>query len=114
MSQEKAPDLRVQSYPLPDPPEDTISSLSWSPDGCFLCATSMNKEVRVWNIARGASSNIFHSTQQYPVLTSSWLSPTIVLTAGTDNVIRTTNIKQEESVIIGSVCHFISRTLFLI
>ena len=111
MSQGNTPDLKVQSYPLPDPPEDTISSLSWSPDGCLLCATSMNNEVRVWNIARGASSNIFHRTQEFPILTSSWLSPTILLTAGTDNVIRTTNIKQEESLIVGSVCLSFSNTI---
>jgi len=59
---------------ISQPPSDGISSMSFSPVGNFLCATSWDNNVRVWEIdpnARNSSAKA-QTTHEQPVLHASW------------------------------------------
>ena len=102
-SQPEASHPEVQSYPLSDPPADTISSLSWSPDSKFLAATSWNNQLRVWDITKPSEPSVFTSTGSGPIFASVWNSPTTISTGGADNIVRLHDLQTQTQLDIGNV-----------
>ena len=98
------PQPRVIQFP--DGPQDTVSSLSWSPDGTLIAATAWNKEIKIWQLSGGANQNAVMSMtdQQAPQFTSAFLSNTVLLTAGADNVVKRRDFNSKKEDVVGTVC----------
>lgn len=72
-----APPNPNNGYLLPDPPDDTISRLRFSPTSTpFLAASSWNGTTRVWKVdpAAGNATAVSLQTESTPVLDLTWLS----------------------------------------
>jgi WD40 repeat protein len=50
---------------------DTVTSVSWSPDGTKLVSSSNDRTVRLWLVAR-ESSTLTYNGHQAAVLSSAW------------------------------------------
>ena len=57
---------------LPNPPEDSISSISWSPIGLSLAASSWDNKVQVWRSTSSGFQSVNSTLQQAPPLATSW------------------------------------------
>uniref|UniRef100_A0A7N2MZ14 Protein RAE1 n=1 Tax=Quercus lobata TaxID=97700 RepID=A0A7N2MZ14_QUELO len=81
------------SFEVGQPPNDSVSSLSFSPKANFLVATSWDSQVRCWEITRGGTSlasmpraSILHDQ---PVLCSTWKDDgTTVFSGGCDKQVK--------------------------
>ncbi|KAL4614724.1 hypothetical protein ACB092_07G074100 [Castanea dentata] len=81
------------SFEVGQPPNDSVSSLSFSPKANFLVATSWDSQVRCWEITRGGTSlasmpraSILH---EQPVLCSTWKDDgTTVFSGGCDKQVK--------------------------
>lgn len=82
-----------KSYEVPQPPSDSVSSLSFSPKANHLVATSWDNQVRCWEVVQSgtnvsATPKAFISHDQ-PVLCSSWKDDgTTVFSGGCDKQVK--------------------------
>ena len=77
------------------PPNDSISSLSWSPTAPFLAGTSWNQEVRIWEVAQNGDSRP-HLLYKHaaPVLDCVWShTGDQVFSAGCDNKVMCQDLR---------------------
>ncbi|XP_039157874.1 protein RAE1 [Eucalyptus grandis] len=82
-----------KSYEVVQPPNDSVSSLSFNPKANFLVATSWDNQVRCWEIVRSGTSlgttpkaSISHDQ---PVLCSTWKDDgTTVFSGGCDKQVK--------------------------
>uniref|UniRef100_A0A1D1Y7Y8 Rae1-like protein At1g80670 n=1 Tax=Anthurium amnicola TaxID=1678845 RepID=A0A1D1Y7Y8_9ARAE len=74
-----------KSYEVSPSPADSVSSLSFSPKGNYLVATSWDNQVRCWEILAGSSQAKASISHDQPVLCSTWKDDgTAVFSAGCD------------------------------
>lgn len=75
-----------KSFEIVQPPNDSISSLSFSPKANYLVATSWDNQVRCWEVLpTGASMPKAAMSHDQPVLCSTWKDDgTVVFSAGCD------------------------------
>ncbi|MQM02420.1 hypothetical protein Taro_035195, partial [Colocasia esculenta] len=74
-----------KSYEVSPSPADSVSSLSFSPKGNYLVATSWDNQVRCWEILAGSSQAKASISHDQPVLCSTWKDDgTTVFSAGCD------------------------------
>jgi len=75
-----------KSFEIIQPPNDSISSLSFSPKANYLVATSWDNQVRCWEVLQtGASLPKAAMSHDQPVLCSTWKDDgTAVFSAGCD------------------------------
>lgn len=88
---------------VPNSPTDTVSQLVFSPTSNFLCATSWNKEVAIYDVQGNGSTalkgKVAHS---HPVLCADWSGDgSQVVSGGSDNQARCWNLSTNQEVIIG-------------
>ena len=58
---------------LVSPPDDGVSSLAWSPKGNYLCGTSWNSGVYVWEVSPAGQSAAKSMTKlEQPALCAAW------------------------------------------
>nr|DAD40215.1 TPA_asm: hypothetical protein HUJ06_014538 [Nelumbo nucifera] len=82
-----------KSFEVVQPPTDSVSSLSFSPKGNYLVATSWDNQVRCWEIARTgptvASMPKASTSHDQPVLCSAWKDDgTTVFSGGCDKQVK--------------------------
>ncbi|MCL7050389.1 hypothetical protein MKW94_009730, partial [Papaver nudicaule] len=82
-----------KSHEVVQPPTDSISSLSFSPKGNYLVATSWDNQVRCWEIQRSGTSTASAAkaaiTHDQPVLCSAWKDDgTTVFSGGCDKQVK--------------------------
>ncbi|KAF6031848.1 RAE1 [Bugula neritina] len=72
------------------PPEDSISSLAWSPTGLFLCAGSWNNTVRCWEVQQtGQTVPKAEQSHTHPILDVAWSDDgTKIFTASCDKTAK--------------------------
>ncbi|XP_062094845.1 protein RAE1-like isoform X2 [Humulus lupulus] len=82
-------------FQVAEPPNDSISSLSFSPKADLLVATSWDNEVRCWEIKHNSSNGTTETrlkasiSHEQPVLCSTWNDDgTIVFSGGCDNQVK--------------------------
>lgn len=85
-------------------PEDSVSSLAFSPQADFLSVASWDKKVRIYEVSgQGDSQGRAMYEHQAPVLATKWSSDgTKVLSGGCDNALRAFDVQSQQSVQIGS------------
>lgn len=93
----------IKKYVFPGAPDDTVSSLSWSQNSCYLCATSWNGSSTIWDISRGIQNPVLSIPSPAPLFTSSFLNPTCLITAGANKSINKIDLNQNKIEIIGTV-----------
>ncbi|GJJ13087.1 hypothetical protein Clacol_007337 [Clathrus columnatus] len=80
----------VKDIEVSDPPPDSISSLSWSPQADFLAAASWDNNVRIYEVSSGGQTQgkaMF--SHEGPVLSVSWSKDgTKVISGGADKAAR--------------------------
>ncbi|CDO56672.1 hypothetical protein DV113_003437 [Geotrichum candidum] len=84
---------------LSNPPEDSVSDISFSPQADFLAVASWDSKVRIYEIApTGESQGRAMFEHQGPVLSARW-SPdgTKVVSAGCDNAARLYDLQTQQS-----------------
>ncbi|XP_074570869.1 protein RAE1 [Curcuma longa] len=70
-------------------PSDSVSSLSFSPKGNYLVATSWDNQVRCWEILAGSSQPKASISHDHPVLCSTWKDDgTTVFSGGCDKTVK--------------------------
>ncbi|CAL9056635.1 unnamed protein product [Musa banksii] len=70
-------------------PSDSVSSLSFSPKGNYLVATSWDNQVRCWEIMAGSSQPKASISHDHPVLCSTWKDDgTTVFSGGCDKTVK--------------------------
>ncbi|RWR93052.1 protein RAE1 [Cinnamomum micranthum f. kanehirae] len=79
-----------KSFEVTQPPTDSVSSLSFSPKGNFLVATSWDNQVRCWEILQtGSSVPKAVISHDQPVLCSTWKDDgTTVFSGGCDKQVK--------------------------
>ncbi|KAJ8625778.1 hypothetical protein MRB53_034308 [Persea americana] len=79
-----------KSVEVTQPPTDSVSSLSFSPKGNFLVATSWDNQVRCWEILQtGSSVAKAVISHDQPVLCSTWKDDgTTVFSGGCDKQVK--------------------------
>ncbi|KAF8478795.1 WD40 repeat-like protein [Gautieria morchelliformis] len=82
-----------------DPPPDSISSLSWSPQGDFLAAGSWDNNVRIYEVgANGQSQGKAMYGHEGPVMSVCWSKDgTKVLSGGADKAARMFDVQSGQS-----------------
>ncbi|KAJ1650701.1 RNA export factor gle2 [Dispira simplex] len=88
-----------KEFEISQPPADSISSVSFSPQANFLTATSWNNEVRIWEIYNNGSS-VGKAMYQHegPALCSVWsFDGTKVFSGGADKAGRMYDITTGQS-----------------
>lgn len=97
------------------PPDDSISSINFSPKANYLVATSWDNQVRCWEIAANGTS-IPKAEQRYsqPLLCSAWgADGSVVYTGGCDNQVAAWNLATNQSQVVAKhdapvrSCHFV-------
>ncbi|KAL9224741.1 hypothetical protein vseg_000750 [Gypsophila vaccaria] len=86
-----------KSYEVPHPPNDSVSSLSFSPKANHLVSTSWDNQVRFWEImVSGTNVNAVPKasiTHDQPVLCSTWKDDgTTVFSGGCDKQVKMWNL----------------------
>lgn len=97
------------------PPEDSVSSLNFSPKANFLVATSWDNKVRCWEIAsNGTSTPKAEQSYSQPLLCSAWgADGSVVYTGGCDNQVSAWNLATNQSQVVAKhdapvrQCHFV-------
>ncbi|KAM0952921.1 putative transcription factor WD40-like family [Dioscorea sansibarensis] len=80
------PNKSVEVTPSPN---DSVSSLSFSPKGNYLVATSWDNQVRCWEIMGGSSQPKASISHDQPVLCSAWKDDgTTVFSGGCDKQVK--------------------------
>jgi mRNA export factor len=89
---------------LLNPPEDSVSDLSFSPQADFLTVASWDKKVRIYEInGNGDSQGRAMYEHQHPVLSAQWYPDgTKVVSGGCDNTVRAYDLQSSQGVQIGS------------
>ncbi|XXG84376.1 hypothetical protein AAC387_Pa10g1903 [Persea americana] len=81
-----------KSVEVVQPPSDSVSSLSFSPKGNFLVATSWDKQVRCWEVLEtGSLTSVPRAmiSHDQPVLCSAWKDDgTTVFSGGCDKQVK--------------------------
>ncbi|XP_072952714.1 protein RAE1-like isoform X1 [Typha angustifolia] len=78
-----------KSFEVLPSPSDSVSSLSFSPKGNYLVATSWDNQVRCWEILNGSSQPKASISHDQPVLCSTWKDDgTNVFSAGCDKQVK--------------------------
>ena len=90
---------------MPQGPEDTVSSLSWSPVADYLAVSSWDNSVRVYEV--NSSTGIGQGRALYnhegPALCCCWWADgTKVISGGADNAVRAYDLQSGQSTQIGS------------
>lgn len=89
---------------LADPPEDSISDMSFSSQADFLAVSSWDSKVRLYEVSsNGESQGRAMYEHQAPVLSVRW-SPdgTKVVSGGCDNAVRLYDLQTQQSAQIGA------------
>ena len=84
-------------------PNDTVSSMLFSPTNNFLVTSSWNKEVAVYEVqASGQAQAKAKVTHTHPVLCVDWSADGAqVVSAGTDNLAKLWNLATNQEITIG-------------
>lgn len=88
---------------VPNSPNDTVSQLLFSPTSNFLCASSWNKEVAVYDVQGNGSTalkgKLGHS---HPILCCDW-SPdgAQIVNGSSDNQARVWNLATNQEIVVG-------------
>lgn len=90
-------------YEITSPPADGVSSVSFSPKANFLCATSWDNQVRIWEVActqmSKNSAAKAQTSHDAPVLHASWHSDgSKIFSAGCDNKAKCWDLQTNQSV----------------
>lgn len=88
---------------LNNPPEDSISDLSFSPQADFLAVASWDKKIRIYEVTGNGDSNgraMYEHTE--PVLSARWfLDGSKVVSGGCDNAVRAYDPQSGQAAQIG-------------
>ena len=78
-----------RDYEIVSPPDDGVSSLSWSPSANYLAAGSWDGGVRVWEVNDAGQSNpVSEQKHEGPVLDVAWSDDgSQVFSGGCDNAV---------------------------
>lgn len=98
----------VGNQPIKLCSKDSISSLCWSNNDKYLCATSWDNEARIYDISSHSYTPILIVKHSKPLLSSSFLNDYTVATAGGDAILKITDMYTNKSYIIAKVCKFCS------
>ncbi|XP_020577103.1 LOW QUALITY PROTEIN: protein RAE1-like [Phalaenopsis equestris] len=78
-----------KSFEVLPAPTDSISSLTFSPKGNYMVATSWDNQVRCWEILAGSSQPKASISHDQPVLCSTWKDDgTTVFSGGCDKLVK--------------------------
>merc|ERR1719272_508793 len=74
---------------VPNPPDDAVSCLAWSPVGNILAAGSWDKSVRIWEVgAAGVQAKLAYN-HEAPVLCCNWSKDgQRLVSGGCDNKVK--------------------------
>jgi len=98
-----SPTANPVDYEIVSPPSDGVSSMSFSPKGNFLCATSWDNQVRVWEVMYNQnmknSAPKAQTTHEAPVLQATWHSDgSKIFAGGCDNKAKCWDLNTNQSV----------------
>lgn len=88
---------------LPQPPNDTISCMSWSPVNNHLAVSSWDNSVRIYEVAPtgDAQPRAMYEHEQVCLSCAWWPDGTKVISGGGDNAVRSYDLATGQQVQIG-------------
>ncbi|ANB14461.1 RNA export factor GLE2 [Sugiyamaella lignohabitans] len=88
---------------LANPPEDSISDMSFSSQADYLAVASWDKKVRIYEVSpQGDSQGRAMYEHQAPVLTAQWFQDgSKVVSGGCDNAVRAHDLQSSQTIQIG-------------
>lgn len=95
----------LKDITINNPPEDSISDISFSPQQDLLAAASWDKKVRIYEIDPNSGNNQGRALYEHdgPVLSASWsLDGTQVVSGGADKQVKLFDIQSQQAQQIGA------------